>query len=62
MVSVQVPPIDTAQKIIIAADADATGITPANKLATKLLEEGYKVSIAMPSQGTDFNNLLKEGN
>ncbi|HJK87913.1 MAG: toprim domain-containing protein [Candidatus Megaira endosymbiont of Mesostigma viride] len=62
MVNVQVPPIDTAQKIIIAADADATGITSANKLATKLLEEGYKVSIAMPSQGTDFNNLLKEGN
>lgn len=60
MVSLQVPPIDITQKIIIVADADVTGITSANKLATKLLDEGYKVSIAMPSQGTDFNNLLKE--
>lgn len=60
MVSVQVPPLDITQKIIIAADADLTGITSANTLATKLLDMGYKVIIAMPSQGTDFNNLLQE--
>ena len=60
MVSVQVPPVDITQEIIITADADATGIASANKLAVRLLDEGYKVSIAMPSQGTDFNDLLKE--
>jgi len=60
IISVQVPPLDITQEIIIAADADATGIASANKLAVRLLDEGYKVSIAMPSQGTDFNDLLKE--
>ena len=60
MVSVQVPPVDITQEIIIGADADATGIASANKLAVRLLDEGYKVSIAMPSQGTDFNDTLME--
>lgn len=60
MVSVQVPPVDITQEIIIAADADATGIASANKLAVRLLDEGYKVSIAIPSQGRDFNDTLME--
>ena len=60
MVSVQVPAVDITQEIIIAADADATGIASANKLAVRLLDEGYKVSIAKPSQGTDFNDTLME--
>lgn len=60
MVSVQVPPTNITQEIIIAADADATGIAAANKLAARLLDEGYKVSIATPSPGKDFNDLMKE--
>ena len=60
MLSIEVPPIDITQEIIIAADADATGIASASKLSVRLLDEGYKVSIAIPSQGTDFNDTLME--
>ncbi|WP_316354697.1 DUF7146 domain-containing protein [Candidatus Trichorickettsia mobilis] len=48
MINIQVPPVDITRKIIIAADADAAGIESANKLAIRLLDEGYKVSIAKP--------------
>ena len=60
MLSIQVPPVDITQEITIAADADKTGIASANKLAVRLLDEGYKVSIAIPEQGTDFNDALME--
>ena len=59
MINIAVPSIDVTQKIIIAADNDAPGKNAAYKLASKLLQEGYNVHIAMPDEGMDFNDLLK---
>jgi DNA primase len=61
MVSVEVPPLDVINEIIIAADNDKAGIDAANKLAERLLKQGYKVKIAIPPKaGTDFNDVLLE--
>jgi putative DNA primase/helicase len=59
LLNVKVPPLDITHEILIAADGDSAGITAANKLATRLLEGGYKVSIATPSTGMDFNDVLR---
>jgi hypothetical protein len=60
MINVIVPPVEMTPKIIIAADADEPGMAAANKLALRLLAEGYNVSIAMPPEGKDFNDMLGE--
>lgn len=59
MVNVLVPPLDVTQEIIIAADNDMPGRKAANKLADRLLKNGYRVSIIMPPEGMDFNDLLR---
>lgn len=59
MENVIVPPLDITQEIIIAADADKAGIEAANKLAIRLLNDGYKVSIVTPHEGMDFNDVLR---
>lgn len=60
MINVIVPPVEMTPKIIIAADSDKAGMAAANKLALRLLAEGYNVSIAMPPEGKDFNDMLEE--
>ncbi|MDA0781242.1 MAG: toprim domain-containing protein [Rickettsiales bacterium] len=62
MLNVEVPPLEITQKIIIAADNDKAGIGAANKLADRLLSAGYRVQIAMPPEGMDFNDLLQGQN
>jgi hypothetical protein len=62
LINIEVPPINITQEIIIAADADIAGINAANTLAARLVESGYLVKIATPTEtGTDFNDLLKGG-
>jgi phage/plasmid primase-like uncharacterized protein len=60
LLNVKVPALDITQEIIIAADADKAGIGAADKLKARLLVDGYKVSIATPPEGMDFNDLLRE--
>lgn len=63
MINVEVPPLEVTQQIIIAADSDPAGIAAANNLANRLLKQDYSVKIATPLiAGTDFNDLLMEGN
>ena len=59
LLSIEVPPLSIAQEIIIAADADRTGIEAANKLANQLFSSGYRVHLSVPPEGMDFNDLLR---
>jgi len=62
LTTIDTPPVNITPKIIIAADNDRAGIRAANKLAIRLLDNGYKVNIAIPAKNQDFNDLLKEAN
>ena len=62
LTTIDIPPVNITPKIIIAADNDRAGIRAANKLAIRLLDNGYKVNIAIPAKNQDFNDLLKEAN
>lgn len=59
MVNVKVPPLNITQKIIIAADNDAAGKKAADTLAKRLSREGYKIHLALPPPGMDFNDMLR---
>jgi len=59
MQNIIVPALDITQEIIIASDHDKAGIIATEKLANRLLSEGYIVKMAKPlEEGWDFNNLL----
>jgi len=47
------------QEVVIAADADATGLEAAEEAASRWHAEGRKVSIARPPEGLDFNDLAR---
>lgn len=61
MIGVVVPPLDITQEIIIAADHDEADTRAADKLASRLINNGYTVKIATPpKEQSDFNDLLME--
>lgn len=60
MVDVVVPPIEITQDILICADGDGAGERAAQKLAERLVKDGYAVRISTPPQGQDFNDMLRE--
>ncbi|WP_164503863.1 DUF7146 domain-containing protein [Rickettsiales endosymbiont of Stachyamoeba lipophora] len=63
LINIKLPELYITSEVIIATDNDAAGINAANKLAVRLLKEGYKVRIASPNRfKTDFNDLLREEN
>lgn len=62
MPKVNVPRPNEIKKIIIAADNNAPGIKNALKLAVRLMECDYKVSLIAPKElGVDYNDLLLRG-
>lgn len=62
MKGLDLPPPPVAEVAIIAADNDAAGLEAAESLAARLEAEGRAVSIIHPpSQGADFNDVLRGG-
>jgi len=59
MVNVVIPSIERTQEIIICADGDMAGKRAATQLAERLHRTGYRVRIATPPQGQDFNDVLR---
>ena len=59
MKSLILPPLSQMPEVIIAADHDDAGIYAANAAAEIWSAEGRGVSIAMPPQGQDFNDVLR---
>lgn len=59
MQNIILPPSQMIEEVIIAADYDEAGIFAAERLACRLLGEGYKAKIVTPPyKGSDFNDLL----
>lgn len=61
LASIILPPIEITQNIVIVADNDDSGMAAASKLAKRLVQTGYKVSIVITPPGKDLNDLLLEG-
>ena len=59
MQNIILPSSQTIEEVVIAADNDEAGIYAAERLACRLLGEGYKARIATPLyKAGDFNDLL----
>ncbi len=61
MKTILLPPAEQVQHLTIAADNDEAGIKAAEILATKERAKGRYVTIALPPEGKDFNDVLIEG-
>lgn len=57
--ALDLPPLPLAAEVIIAADADTAGLTAARAAAARWVREGRRVRIAVPPDGTDFNDVLR---
>ena len=54
------PPLPLASVVTITADHDAVGIRAGHEAAERWTLEGRRVRIALPPEGRDFNDLLRE--
>ena len=58
--SLILPPLPLATVVTITADHDAVGLRAAHDAAERWTLEGRRVRIALPPEGQDFNDLLRE--
>ncbi|SNS87227.1 DUF7146 domain-containing protein [Tropicimonas sediminicola] len=52
---------DVPHELVIACDGDKAGRTAAFTLAERATSRGWRVSVADPGDGLDFNDLLQRG-
>ena len=57
--AVLVPPF--VRKLLIAADGDEAGRAAAQAAGARWVRAGYRVRVADPGDGEDFNSLLQRG-
>jgi hypothetical protein len=61
MRSIIIPSLCVIEEVVIAADHDEAGIRAADILAERLINEGYRVRLALPPKyKTDFNDILND--
>jgi len=58
--ALELPPLPLAAEVTIAADSDAVGEQAAREAAKRWTREGRVVSIAVPPDGKDFNDILRD--
>ncbi len=54
------PPLPLASSVTICADNDPVGLRSAQDAALLWREQGRKVRVALPPEGKDFNDVLRE--
>ena len=54
------PPLPLASEVLICADNDLVGIRSAQDAAARWQREGRICRIALPPEGKDFNDVLRE--
>ena len=54
------PPLPLASVVTITADHDPTGLKAAHDAAERWTREGRRVRIALPPEGKDFNDVLRQ--
>ena len=59
MQNISLPAIEEISKVIIASDNDEAGINSSKQLANRLYLNGYSVSIAIPKDVNDFNDMME---
>lgn len=59
MANVVLPALPLAREVIIAADNDAVGMFWARRAAARWTQEGRRVRIAVPPEGSDLNDALR---